>query len=181
VTDDIAASACAYVQRGWKVIQLHDVTNLGVCSCYEGPTCESAGKHPLARAWQLNFLSTVTDVINAWSARPRANVGIVTGPPSGIWVLDVDPIHGGPARLADLELQNGPLPKTYTVRTGSGGLHLYFSLDGIDFDLTNAKGTLPPGLDVRGRGGFVVAPPSISGRGRYSLMSDPDSDVARFQ
>ena len=171
VTDDIAAAACSYVQRGWKVIQLHDVT-AGHCSCYEARGCESAGKHPIARAWQLNFLETPGEVMSAWTARPFANVGIVTGPPSGVWVLDVDPLHDGPQRLAELQAVSGPLPQTYTVQTGSGGWHLYFSMAGIDFDLTNSRGSLPLGLDVRGRGGYVVAPPSVSARGRYAALND---------
>jgi len=171
VTDDIAAAACSYVQHGWKVIQLHDVTNRGTCSCHEGPACASAGKHPIAKAWQLSFLETPGEVMSAWAARPSANVGIVTGPPSGIFVLDVDPLHDGPAKLAELQRVNGPLPPTYTVQTGSGGWHLYFSLHNVDFEVTNSRGSLPLGLDIRGRGGFVVAPPSISSRGRYTVAN----------
>lgn len=171
VPDDIAAAACSYVQRGWKVIQLHDVT-AGHCSCFEARQCESAGKHPIARAWQLNFLETPGEIMSAWAARPFANVGIVTGPPSGIFVLDVDPVHDGPQRLAELQQAHGALPHTFTVQTGSGGWHLYFSMAGVDFDLTNSRGSLPLGLDIRGRGGFVVAPPSVSARGRYSVIAD---------
>ena len=176
---DIASMATAYVRRGWKVIQLHDVT-AGHCSCREGRECESPGKHPIARAWQTAFIDSVDGVAQAWGGRPTANVGIVTGPASGIWVLDVDPGHGGHERLAELVSRFGPLPDTYTVGTGSGGTHYYFSMTGVDFDLTNSRGSLPVGIDVRGRGGFVVAPPSISGIGAYRTLADPDADVARF-
>jgi len=176
---DIASVAAAYCRRGWRVIQLHDYT-AGACSCRAGQHCgRSAGKHPIADAWQHNYLSTPPEVFAAWAARPQANVGIVTGPASGIWVLDVDPDHDGHNRLGELELAFGPLPKTYTVRTGSGGMHFYFALGDVDFDLTNSRGRLPAGLDVRGRGGFVVAPPSVSGRGPYLVMSDPD-ELARM-
>lgn len=176
--NDTALAAAAYVQLGWKVIQLHDVRT-GACSCDKGRYCDdSAGKHPIAKAWQLNYLSDVPSVYAAWAARPQANIGIVTGPPSGIWVLDIDPKHGGLESLSALEMTHGALPKTYTIRTGSGGLHFYFTLAGIDFDLTNtmgrAGGRLPVGMDVRGRGGFVVAPPSVSGHGAYAAMADPD-------
>lgn len=176
---DIASMATAYVRRGWKVIQLHDVT-AGWCSCRDATACESAGKHPVARAWQNSFIDSVEGVAAAWAARPVANVGIVTGPVSGIWVLDVDPAHGGHERLAELVAQFGPVPDTYTVGTGSGGTHYYFTTRGLDFDLTNSRGALPAGIDVRGRGGFVVAPPSVSGIGAYRTLADPDSDVARF-
>ena len=177
MTDDIPAAACQYVQRGWKVIQLHDVT-AGHCSCHDGRECASAGQHPIAKAWQLGCLETPGEVLSAWAARPWANVGIVTGPPSGIFVLDVDPLHDGPQRLQELQQTHGPLPPTYTVQTGSGGWHLYFSLHNVDFEVTNSRGSLPLGLDIRGRGGFVVAPPSISARGRY-IVSAP-IDVATF-
>lgn len=177
--NDTPLLAAAYVTRGWKVIQLYDVTT-GACSCYKGQYCPSPGKHPVRDAWQVNYLSTAPEVYAAWSARPLANVGVVTGAVSGIWVLDVDPKHGGHERLAELEMANGPLPKTYTVRTGSGGLHFYFSLDNVDFDLTNSPGRLPHGLDVRGRGGFVVAPPSVSTFGPYLVMGDPDAAARSF-
>jgi hypothetical protein len=174
----IAESAARYVTRGWKVIQLHDFTT-GACSCQHGQYCKSPGKHPLLGEWQNRFMSTAPEVYSAWAARPQANVGIVTGPASGIFVLDVDPTHGGDDKLASLEMAFGPLPRTYTTRTGSGGLHFYFTLDGVDFDLTNSRGHLPVGLDIRGRGGFVVAPPSVSGVGPYVVMAEPDS-TARF-
>ncbi len=177
--NDTASVAATYVQRGWKVIQLHDV-GTGACSCRSGQYCTSPGKHPIRDAWQVNYLSTPPEVYAAWSARPQANVGIVTGAVSGIWVLDVDPAHGGHERLAELEMANGPLPKTYTVRTGSGGMHFYFTLDNVDFDLTNSRGRLPIGLDVRGRGGYVVAPPSVSARGAYLIMGDPDAAARAF-
>lgn len=169
--EDIASTAVQYVQHGWKVIQLHDVV-AGHCSCHDGPTCESAGKHPVARKWQMTFLATPEQVRAAWLVRPTANIGVVTGPASGLWVLDVDPEHGGNQRLTELESQFGMLPTGYTVTTGSGGLHFYFDLAGVGFDLSNSRGRLPLGLDVRGRGGFVVAPPSVSGKGPYSLLRE---------
>lgn len=177
-----ASMAAAYVQRGWKVIQLHDVT-AGACSCVMATHCGSAGKHPLANAWQANFIADVPTVYAAWAARPQANVGVVTGPPSGIWVLDIDPAHDGHLRLAELVAAHGPIPDTYTVSTGSGGTHYYFGLSPVDFDLTNSQGgfgKFPKGIDVRGRGGFVVAPPSVSSRGAYRILSDPDSDIVRY-
>jgi len=170
----LAGAAAGYVMRGWRVIALHDYAT-GACSCRDAQYCKSPGKHPVLERWQDLHLGSVPEVYAAWAARPAANVGIVTGPASGIWVLDVDPLHGGDAALAALELAHGALPRTYTVRTGSGGLHLYWSLAGVDFDLTNRRGTLPVGLDVRGRGGFVVAPPSVSGRGAYVVLGDPNA------
>ncbi len=100
----------------------------------------------------------------AWRRRwPEANVGVVTGALSGLVVLDVDPDKGGEASLAELEARFGPLPPTLVVRTGGGGRHLWFRHPGEPVPC--AVG-LRPGLDVRGDGGYVVAPPSIHPSGR---------------
>jgi hypothetical protein len=74
-------------------------------------------------------------------------------------VLDVDPPHGGEASLRQLVGEHGPLPATRSVISGSGGTHLYFAHPGGT--IRNSAGALGPGLDVRGDGGYVIAPPSI--------------------
>jgi hypothetical protein len=155
-----------YVGRGWSVIAVHDVTS-GRCSC--GADCgKSAGKHPAGgKGWQLAGLTTREQVDTMWSVYPDRNVGILTGRPSGFWVLDVDPVHGGDVELATLENMSGPIPPTRQTTTGSGGRHLHFAMPG-DFEPTNSPGRLPPGLDVRGTGGMVVMPPSVSSVGAYS-------------
>src|SRR5581483_8736250 len=67
--------------------------------------------------------------------------------------------------------RRGPLPACRTVRTGSGGRHFYFAHPG--FDVPNDTGRrLGPGIDIRGDGGYVIAPPSlhVSG-GRYAVAA----------
>jgi len=90
-------------------------------------------------------------------------VAIVTGRLSGLVVLDVDPRHGGDASLAAFEARHGPLPATVESRTGGGGRHFYFRHPGGR--CPNRVG-LEPGLDLRGDGGCIVAPPSIHPSGR---------------
>lgn len=161
-------AARRYVERGWTVLALHGLDAAGQvaqCTCREGAGCTSVGKHPVAQAWRGAGLTTIEDLA---LLPPWANVGILTGLLSRLWVLDVDPIHDGDKRLAELEAVHGPLPYTYQVRTGSGGYHYYFLLP-ADFTPTNSRGRLPVGLDVRGEGGQVVAPPSRSGVGEYSV------------
>jgi hypothetical protein len=52
---------------------------------------------------------------------------------------------------------NNPIPAVPVTITATGGRHLFFrNTEG----LTNARGDLPAGIDVRGVGGFVVAPGS---------------------
>lgn len=175
MSHDTASMAVTYVQRGWYVVQLHDVS-AGHCSCLLGAECETAGKHPVVSAWQARPLANEQAVRREWSNRPAANVGIATGPVSGVWVLDVDPDHGGDLALKALIEQHGMLPETYTVWTGSGGTHYYFGMP--DWEVTNSKGRLPRGLDIRGRGGQVVAPPSTTAKGPYSVAVDAPVAVA---
>lgn len=168
-----------YHAAGWAVVALHSVTHLSdkviACSCERGADPDhrkQAGKHPIGLGWQSRGMHSWPDIVATWEDRPGANIGIVTGAPSGIWVLDVDPDADGPARLRVLveEHAAGIWPATYAVETGSGGWHLYFRMP-TDFEPTNSRGRLPPGLDVRGTGGQVVAPPSVSARGPYRVIT----------
>src|ERR1035437_9360665 len=99
-----------------------------------------------------------------WKRWPQANVCIVTGPASDIFVLDVDTLEGhgvdGPAALAALEAANGPLPPTRQAISPTGGPHYYFRYPKSG-NIINSTNLLGPGLDVRGDGGMVLAPPSI--------------------
>jgi KaiC/GvpD/RAD55 family RecA-like ATPase len=90
-----------------------------------------------------------------WTQHPQANIGIATGAASGIIVVDVDG-EQGEAALA----LYGALPATPESRTGKGR-HLLFSGNAI----RNSAGKLGPQLDVRGDGGYIVAPPSIHPNG----------------
>ncbi len=171
--NSIKAAAHAYRQRGWRVIQVHSVGPDGLtCSCNRGRNCKSAGKHPIIDAWQDSPVMSGADIEEAWGGiRHRANVGIATGAPSGFWVLDIDPDKGGLDNLKALIEEHGAPPETYTVRTGGKGWQFYFTLP--DFDVRNStdvKGH--KGIDVRGTGGQVVAPPSVSGKGAYSVSKD---------
>lgn len=75
-----------------------------------------------------------------------------------IVVIDVDVKNGakGPESLAALERDHGPLPETLRVRTPTGGWHYWFYTPQV---VGNRAG-IRPGIDVRGRGGYVVLPGS---------------------
>jgi len=151
-----------YGQRGYLVFPLHSIEN-GGCSCGR-VVCEAPGKHPRIVQWPENA-TTLTGMIRSWWRRwPEANIGLVTGEASGLVVLDVDPRHGGEIALEELEKQFGDLPATVTAETGSGGRHLVFRHPG--HRVPNSAGALGPGLDVRGDGGYIVAPPSLHASGR---------------
>lgn len=175
--ETLGQAAERYVRRGWAIIPLHHVLPDGRCSCTLNPSTrphkpEQGGKHPdWGKDWQQRGITSRIEAGDVWRERPHANIGILTGPASGFWVLDIDPKNGGITSLDDLEREHGALPLTYTVRTGSGGVHLYFAMP-QDFVPGGSPGRLPAGIDVRGLGGQVVAPPSVSAVGPYSMYSD---------
>ena len=104
--------------------------------------------------------------VDAWFRHwPRANLGIVTGRVSSLIVLDIDAAHGGRESLDRLTHENGELPLTIEAETGGGGHHIYFTYDTAKGEIRN-RTAIEPGLDVRGEGGYVVAPPSIHPSGR---------------
>jgi P4 family phage/plasmid primase-like protien len=98
-------------------------------------------------------------------------VGIVTGPVSGVLVLDVDGPEGEEA------LRKHGHPVTPMVRTANGGLHLYFKHP-EQHVRTGIR--VAPGLDVKASGGYVVAPPSLGPNGRpYEwIVSPEEADLA---
>lgn len=153
--------ALRYAARGWRVIPI-----------------AHGKKYPTGFARWQEQATTDTDTIAAWwHDHPGHGVGIVTGRASGLFVIDIDIKDGQPglatwAELTDTYNWNEPV---YTVRTGTGGLHLYFAWPEDGTEIRNSAGnTLGPGIDVRGEGGFVVAPPTIHPNGRpYTLENQP--------
>lgn len=90
-------------------------------------------------------------------------------------MLDLDGEDGGDS-LRELELERGELPRTVSAATGAGQ-HYYFK---TELPIRNSAGKLAPGLDIRGDGGYVVAPSSLHPSGRaYTWDVDPES-VFRF-
>jgi Bifunctional DNA primase/polymerase, N-terminal/Primase C terminal 1 (PriCT-1) len=170
-------AAHRYAARGLPVFPLWPVLpfKYGVtCGCGRGTRCESPGKHPLGTLVPNGLKSATTDnkmITDWWAAWPNANIGIATG---DVVVIDIDPRHGGDAALARLEEKHGKFPPTRRVRTGGGGLHIYLSAP-PNVTIKNSTGQLGDGLDVRGHGGYVVAPPSkhVSGK-EYEWTADHD-------
>lgn len=161
-TQDVVATLREYHTRGWALVRLHHVVD-GVCTCVKGATCRSAGKHPnVGKGWETRAVPSWPD-IQAWlDEDPSANWGVRTGAPSGVFVLDWDPANAtGPVDLSVL-----PPPHT---RTGGGGLHWFFQMP-ADFEPNNSSGRLPAGFDIRGTGGQVVVPPSVSAKGPYIAL-----------
>jgi hypothetical protein len=161
----------AYIARGWRPVPLHHVLTSGACSCRKGADCRSQGKHPIYENWQKLLLSEHT-LRKVLDARPQMNLGIATGRPSGFWALDVDDAQAARA----LAQEYGSIPSPPFQFTGSGGWHHLFELP-PDFEPTNSAGRLPPGIDVRGTGGQIVVPPSVSAKGAYRLVGQLETAV----
>jgi Bifunctional DNA primase/polymerase, N-terminal/AAA domain/Primase C terminal 1 (PriCT-1) len=137
----IADVALRYAERGLPVFPL-------------------SGKKPLTDHGLLDASKDLSTVRAWWEQSPDANIAIRTGLASGLVVLDVDPEHGGDQSLATLESSLGTLPATLESQTGGGGRHLFFTLSNGQ-KIRNSTGRPGLGLDVRGEGGYIVAPPSL--------------------
>ncbi len=164
-------AALAYAAEGWPVLPVAGLSSAGECRC--GRSCESPGKHPLS-GHGVHEATTDPVLIEEWWRRsPGANVGIATGAASGLIVVDLDLRMGGRESLQTLVAGGHQLAPTLTSHTGGRGLHLFYAQpSGIA--IPNTVGRLPglaqalPGIDLRGDGGYVVAPPSIHASGcRY--------------
>jgi hypothetical protein len=168
---DFLAVALAAADRGWHVHPLRPGT-----------------KVPAVKDWP-NRATTDTDRIRRCWSTGEYNVGVATGP-SNLLVVDLDVpkvdevppnewqlsgVRTGADVLAVLaERADEPAPwDTYTVRTPSGGTHLYFASP--DEKLSNTAGRLGWRIDTRGVGGYVVGAGSQIDGNAYVV--DPDLPV----
>jgi putative DNA primase/helicase len=140
-------AALEYARMGWQVF-----------------ACHSTGHHPLVKRGFYEA-TTDTDVIKSWWTRwPDAAIGLRTGQESGMFAIDVDPRHGGDVSMEMLETEHGQLPETVESQTGGGGRHLLFAWPGRPVPCSVGK--VGRGIDTRGDGGYIIAPPSDHESGR---------------
>jgi DNA polymerase-1 len=131
-----------YAQLGFRVIPLKE-----------------RSKEPLIADWPNKATTDEATIREWWDTWPKANIGIATGRyrDGYFCVLDFDPRNGG-----GWYGEAGPetLPPTWVVQTGGGGRHYYYKAPS---PLRCRK--LSEGVDLKGEGGYVVAPPSIHPEG----------------
>lgn len=147
-TPNLLSAAQAYGRRGWQVLPLHSPVD-GRCSCGKS-ACRSPGKHPRSEHGLKDASNDSGQITRWWRRWPTANIGLATG--IAFDVIDLD----GPEALANvIEAQAGremtPGPEVKTAR----GWHLYHLPSGL-----GNRARVLPGVDYRGKGGLVVAPPS---------------------
>jgi hypothetical protein len=167
--DALLATALAHARRGWRVFPLRP-----------------GDKRPAVRDWETRATTDPARIERAWSA-DQFNIGIACGP-SALVVVDLDqpkpgqvppPAYrmpgvrdGGDVLAVLCEANDQPLPvDTYTVRTASGGTHLYYAAPpGVT--LRNTAGRLGWLIDTRSAGGYVVAAGSTIARRDYVALVD---------
>jgi putative DNA primase/helicase len=122
-----------------------------------------------------NDVEVVIDDFDHW---PDAGVGIPTGKVNGIFVVEADTKKGhgvdGIANLRQFEERHGKLPQTRMAVSPSGSLHYYFRHPGYDIHVKNSSSELAPGVDVRGDGGMVLAPPTLRNDGQYRWLNSQE-------
>ena len=116
-----------------------------------------ANKRPLT---EHGFKDATTDpaAIRRMFRDPRAvMIGMPTGEATSLVVVDVD-MKEGQQGGAWLDANSHRMPQTRTIRTGSGGLHIYLTWPGQR--VKNSASKIAPNVDVRDDGGYVIVPPS---------------------
>ncbi|MFJ8921010.1 bifunctional DNA primase/polymerase [Streptomyces sp. NPDC102415] len=170
----LLTAALTAAERGWHVFPLRPGTKRpalhGETACPRTGPCTTGHVK-----WEQRATTDPDRIRAAWSAG-AFNVGIATGP-SRLLVVDLDrpklnseeDAPDGAANLAALcERAGQPVPRTRTIRTASGGAHLYFSAPAAA-RLHNTAGTLAPLVDTRAWGGYVVAAGSIVNGHTYAV------------
>jgi hypothetical protein len=158
---DLARAAIGYARRGLRV---HPVA--------------ADRKVALLEDWPNRATLDPTTIASWWRRWPTANVAIATGGAARILVVDVDPDAGGEASMAALEGAHSPMPATAEVVTPRGGRHLYLIVPSGRPMLGNSAGKLGRGIDTRGQGGYVLAPPSTVNGRHYTWSVDSGDRIA---
>lgn len=152
-----AALLCA--GAGLRIHPLYEVDEALICQCWKRTDCpeKQRGKHPRLSAWQQMASSDEDQVRRWWTEWPHAGIGVATGRASRVWVLDCD----GDEALAWYRQQckTHGLVATRGARTGRGRHFWWRYPDDEAVKIKNAQG-IAPGVDVRGEGGYVIAPPT---------------------
>ncbi|MEW2566113.1 bifunctional DNA primase/polymerase [Streptomyces sp. NPDC047070] len=177
----LLSAALDAAARGWHVFPLRPGTKRP--ALHGADRCRATGDCARGHLkWQERATVDLHRITLCWETSP-ANIGLATGP-SGLVVVDLDvpknqdngnssadTPDGASTFKALCERTGQPMPRTRTVRTASGGQHLYFTAP-AGARLGNTAGTLAPLVDTRASGGYVVAAGSTTPGGSYETVND---------
>lgn len=154
--------ALAYAARGWHVFP-----------------CKPRGKTPITAHGVKDATDNLDQVRAWWTATPDANIGLATGGASSVIVIDIDGRDAEERYGLMLHTHGAPgtatCPDGASVRTGNGW-HLYLAPP-RGLTIRNSASKLAQGIDIRGDGGYVIAPPSVHPSGRRYTWRDPVPDT----
>ncbi len=151
IVNEKLESALKYAKMGWSIVP-------------------ARGKNPCVKWKTFQEVRPTEDQIKGfWEKYPDANVAVITGPLSGILVLDIDTKH-------DRSPEEFDLPITVSSRTANGGWHYFFKHPG--YEIKNDGGKIfGLGVDIRADSGVIILPPSDQGPDRpYSWTIEPTGD-----
>jgi putative DNA primase/helicase len=172
----MCSAALQYARRGWPVFPCRERDETRVIGGAGGKTRTFKAKAPYTGNGLKDATTDEQRILAWWREHPEALIGLPTGA-NGCFVLDFDPrveeeVDPDTGEVTgrrewtleqlktDLEAQMGcALPRSVTAVTQSGGVHVYFRQPAGE-PIRN-RGNLPEHVDVRGLGGYVIAPPSV--------------------
>ena len=171
MSDDIAIknlkAALALADAGFSVFPARAIYN---------SSTRRWNKPPFIQNWQSHATTDLRKIKGWWHLCPDAIPAIRC---DDFVVIDADRHAGGPdgvAALAELTKQHGDWPNHPIVHTPSSGEHHFFCQPNPA--IGNRTGQLPPGIDVRGTGGFVIGPGAVLPNGaEWRLASDYSTDL----
>lgn len=174
--------AKAYIAFGLPVLPCYRVKPDGDCMCPPNSkeraktpdgSCKTPGKHPVSKLVPRGSLSASSDLdqIKKWFSRDgEYNIAVATGKNrhGNLMVVDLDIRDGkdGPGTWEALKREiGGEFPQTIWQTTGSGGQQLlWWTEDEVSMSSETKLGS---GIDVRGKSGYIVVPPSVNDMGAY--------------
>lgn len=162
---DCCTAALDYAELGWSVFP---APSNGSKKSYKSAAYSNGAN------WGKT--TDTQEILTDFRRWPNANVGIATGPQSGIFVVDIDTKEGhgidGKSEFAQLEAQYETVRPTRMAQSPTGSIHLYFQYPS-NIVIRNSTSKIAEGVDVRGEGGIVIAPPSVRpGKGIYEWLND---------
>lgn len=175
MTPELNAMVEVFTKNDLYLIPLHSIKD-NKCSC-GNLKCTSKGKHPFFRYnWKRIATNDGSKILNWFNKYQSVNFGVATGRKSAI--------NGKYLTVVDVDQHDHPilekLPRTFCYQTGSGGYHFWYW---SDLPVRNSVSSLAPKVDIRGKNGYVIVPPSKHLKGSYKFihgMSQTIEPLPRF-